>query len=80
LIEVPEGTDTIELRKRVNKLLSDARNAAKPDKCILCGEKQTSFCNSHSVPQFSLRNISDNGKVLHASALMGKMLLILKRE
>lgn len=71
LIEVPEGTDTIELRKRMNKLLSDARNAAKPDKCILCGEKQTSFCNSHSVPQFSLRNISDNGKVLHASALMG---------
>jgi len=55
----------------MNKLLSEARKAAKPDKCILCGEKQTSFCNSHSVPQLSLRNITDNGKVLHASALMG---------
>lgn len=71
LIEVPKEIDTIELRKKVNKLLSDARNAAKPNKCILCGENQTSFCNSHSVPQFSLRNISDNGKVLQASALMG---------
>jgi len=71
LIDIPEGTDIIELRKRVNKLFSEARNSAKPDRCILCGVKQTSFCNSHSVPQFSLRNISDNGKVLHASAVMG---------
>lgn len=71
LIDVPEEIDIIEVRKRVNKLLSNARNGAKPSKCILCGKEQTSFCNSHSVPQLSLRNIADNGKVLHASALMG---------
>lgn len=71
LINIPEETDIIEVRKRMKKLLSEARNAAKPSKCILCGEEQTSFCNSHSVPQLSLRNIADNGKVLHASALMG---------
>lgn len=71
LTDIPEGTDSIDVRKRMNKLLSDARNSAKPEKCILCGKKQTSFCNSHSVPQLSLRNIADNGKVLQASILMG---------
>lgn len=71
LIEVPKGTDIIEVKKKMNRLLSEARSAAKPNKCCLCGEPQTSFCNSHSVPQLALRNIADNGKVLHASALMG---------
>lgn len=49
------------IRKKISKLLSEARNAAKPDKCILCGKPQTSFCNSHSVPQLSLRNIASDG-------------------
>lgn len=71
LIDTPEGTDMIGVRKKVNNLLSKARNSAKPDKCILCGKPQTSFCNSHSVPQLSLKNIAENGKVLHASVLMG---------
>lgn len=71
MIDIPEGTDTVEIRKKISKLLANARSTAKPDSCILCGKKQTSFCNSHSVPQLSLRNIADNGKVLHASAIMG---------
>ena len=71
LMDIPEGTDIIDIRKRMNKILSEARDAAKPDKCILCGKPQTSFCNSHSVPQLSLKNIADNGMLLHASALMG---------
>ena len=71
LIDIPEGTNIIKIRKKINKLLSEVRNIAKPDKCILCGKKRTSFCNSHSVPQLSLKNIADNGKLLHASALFG---------
>lgn len=71
LIDLPDGTDVIELRKKINKMLSNARNTAKPDSCILCGRKQTSFCNSHSVPQLSLKNIADNGKLYLASALIG---------
>ena len=35
LIDIPEGTDVIDVRKKVNKLLSKARNSAKPEKCIL---------------------------------------------
>jgi len=71
LLDIPEGTDVIELRKKISKMISDARNSAKPDSCILCGRKWTSFCNSHSVPQLSLKNIADNGKLYLASALIG---------
>ena len=70
-LDIPEGTDVIEVRKQINQMLSEARKSAKPTKCILCGNTQTSFCNSHSVPQLALRPIADNGMVLHASAAMG---------
>ena len=71
LFDFPEGTDYIKVRKQMSKILSQTRRLAKPSTCILCGIDQTSFCNSHSVPQLSLNNIADNGKLLHASALMG---------
>lgn len=71
LNNIPEGTDIVEIRKKMNKEISRARHNAKPGKCILCGKPQTSFCNSHSIPKLSLKNIAENGKVLHASALMG---------
>ncbi|WP_313120017.1 hypothetical protein [Proteiniclasticum ruminis] len=71
LFDFPEGTDYIKIRKQMSKILSKTRSLAKPSTCILCGNDQTSFCNSHSVPQLSLNNIADNGKLLHASALMG---------
>ena len=70
-LDIPEGTDVIEVRKQINQMLSEARKSAKPTKCILCGNTQTSFCNSHSVPQLALRPIADNGMVLYASAAMG---------
>lgn len=71
LFNIPDGVDVIEVRKKVNKMLSEARKKAKSKKCILCGKEQSSFCNSHSVPQMCLRPIADKGKVLHASLAMG---------
>lgn len=71
LIDIPEETDIIEVRKRTSRMLAEARSTAKPDRCIMCGKEQTSFCNSHSVPQLSLINIADDGKVLQASAIIG---------
>lgn len=50
--------ETIGLRKDINKLLKKARETAKPDKCILCGKTQTSFCNSHSIPHMILKTIA----------------------
>lgn len=71
LIDIPEEIDIVKFRKKMSKLLSTARNTSKPHECILCRNPQTSFCNSHSVPQLVLKNIAENGKVLHASALIG---------
>ena len=71
MMEVPEGTDKVDVRKRINKMLSTARRNAKPTVCALCGKTVTSFCNSHSVPQMALKPIADNGILLHASATLG---------
>lgn len=70
-LEIPPGVDIIEIRKQMNKMLFEAKKIAKPTKCILCGRQQTSFCNSHSVPQLVLRPIAQKGMVLHASAALG---------
>ena len=40
---IPEGTDIIEVRKKVNKMLSEARKKANPPKCILCGKNKVVF-------------------------------------
>lgn len=37
LIDIPDGTNVVDIRKKMNRLLSEARNNAKPDICILCG-------------------------------------------
>lgn len=37
---------------------------SKLDYCICCGNKVTSFCNSHTLPRFILKSISDNGMVV----------------
>lgn len=71
IIEVPEGTNKIEVRKSINKAVSSAKRAAKPNACALCGKEVVNFCNSHSVPQMSLKPIAHKGKVLHASAVLG---------
>ncbi|MCD7778299.1 MAG: hypothetical protein LUH47_07335, partial [Clostridiales bacterium] len=63
--------DIVELKKIINKTLLKARKSAKLDNCVLCGKKQTSFCNSHSVPQLSLKNIAEDGKLYSASFLTG---------
>ena len=71
LYETPLGVNTVDIRKKINGMLSEARKEAKPTICIMCGKPQTSFCNSHSVPQMALRPIAENGIVMHASAALG---------
>lgn len=71
LIDVSKNVDIVAVRKRINTLFSEAKTRAKPSTCILCGKNQTSFCNSHSVPKMSLKEIAVNGKVAQASTLMG---------
>ncbi|HFI0435291.1 hypothetical protein QE611_04005 [Streptococcus suis] len=71
LIEIDSKEEQIEINKTISRLLTESRNLAKPKNCLICGTEQTSFCNSHSIPQFSLKNIAVEGKVCTPSAVMG---------
>lgn len=55
--------DKININKEISRINTAARDGAKRDFCPVCGKKQTSFCNSHSIPYFVLRNIAENGNV-----------------
>lgn len=71
--------DIIEGKKQLAEILKEARNTAKPDMCIMCSKPQTSFCNSHLIPQMILKTIADNGKLLHPNVLMGIEILDIEK-
>lgn len=48
-------------------------------KCLYCGKEVNSFCNSHSVPAFTLRNIAINGEVYYSNTLVDFPLLDTKK-
>ena len=54
----------IEYNKQITRFLSQAREQAKRETCFICGKRCSSFCKSHSVPKFALKNIAVNGKVI----------------
>ena len=53
-----------ELIKKYNKIIKDAREESKLEYCLCCKKKTSSFCNSHSLPKFVLKNLSEKGMVL----------------
>ena len=55
-------------RKAYSDIYKEARERAKPTKCLICGKELNSFCNSHSLPKFVLKQIADNGKILTGHA------------
>lgn len=68
---VPEGTDLIEVRKKISQLKHEIEMDSKVSRCLLCGKKVTSFANSHSVPQMVLRNITSNGQLYWMNSFIG---------
>ncbi len=56
--------------KRMSRMMKKARENAKLDKCYYCGAKNPQYCNSHSIPQFTLRNIAQNGMLLYTNKLV----------
>ena len=58
-------------KKATSPVRRQARNAAKPTRCRLCGKEVTHLCNSHSIPQFSLKEIAENGKLLTFNGFLG---------
>lgn len=57
-------------RKTINDYWRDSRKKSKLTKCLFCGTTCSSFCNSHTIPAFALRNISSDGEVLNANTLI----------
>ena len=75
-LSTPEERDEyesnkIDFNKKISRLNSAAARNAKEDHCLICQKLCTSFCNSHSVPQFALHRIAVSGKVV--SPLQGEM-------
>lgn len=53
----------VEINKAMNGMLRQARENARLDTCYICGKPCSSFCNSHSIPQFCLKRITKDGKL-----------------
>ena len=53
--------DQIHQNRRFSKILNRAKNDIFTGKCICCGNTVDSFCNSHNVPAFCLKNIAVKG-------------------
>lgn len=71
--------DNIETKKKLANILKRAKNTAKPDKCIMCDKPQTSYCNSHLIPQMVLKTIADSGKLLSPNTLIGIEILDIEK-
>ncbi len=60
----------IEYNKKVGNFLKKSRADSKRETCYVCGKECSSFCNSHSVPRFSLENIALNGYLYYSGNLV----------
>lgn len=57
------SNNKISINKRMSRVNAEARQKAKRETCYVCKKKCSSFCNSHSVPQFCLKRVASDGKV-----------------
>ena len=52
----------IEFQKFYSGIMKEKRNNNKKSRCFIC-KKEKSFCQSHTIPRFVLKNIAENGKL-----------------
>ena len=63
----------IEINKEISRIKKEANQYTKGTNCALCGKSCTSFCNSHTIPRFVIKNIAQNGKVYNPSMTMDNL-------
>lgn len=68
--EVPTD-DLVSFRKVFSSLDKEAKQGAKPERCLICGEEMPEFCISHTVPRYCLNEIAVEGRLLTSAAVMG---------
>lgn len=71
--------EPLEAKKTITRWIKESKQETKPTKCILCGKDQSSFCNSHSIPQFVLSNIGLDGKLTQFSAVVSDENILLDK-
>ncbi|MCI8362226.1 MAG: hypothetical protein HFJ41_03705 [Clostridia bacterium] len=55
--------ELIKLNQKISSISKECRKNAKLENCVCCNKKVSSFCNSHSIPKFILKNIEKQGLV-----------------
>lgn len=71
--------DPIEDKKKMSRIISESKQRAKKQTCFYCKKESSSFCNSHSVPAFCLKNIASKGELYNFNALIDFSLLDAKK-
>lgn len=61
--------------KEFSSLNKEAREGAKPERCLICEEEMPKFRISHTVPRYCLKEIAAEGKLLTSAAVMGGNLI-----
>lgn len=56
--------NALDIKKQANRIIKNAHKKSKLEYCLCCKKHVSSFCNSHSLPKFILKNISNGGFVL----------------
>lgn len=62
--------EDIDHYKEFNRTIHSINKNTKQDYCEICLKKCDSLCNSHSIPQFILKNITSDGRLYSASGLV----------
>ncbi|MEE0197139.1 MAG: hypothetical protein UEJ46_00050 [Eggerthellaceae bacterium] len=73
-LDIP-SEELIGYKRTMSEFNKTAKTEAKPDSCYICGKPMTSFCNSHTIPQYCLKEIDVDGKLLTTAALIGGNLI-----
>lgn len=53
----------ISVNKQMREIEKGIREKAKRESCCICNRHCTSFCHSHSIPRFVLKNIAEQSEV-----------------
>lgn len=65
----------VRYRKTMSFFERKANKEAIPDNCLICGKAIQGVCNSHTIPQYCLREIAKEGKLFTPAAIINTNLI-----
>ena len=68
--EYINSDDVIKLNKLLSKYSKTIKNYS-PSSCPICNQPIQSYCNSHSIPRFCLKQIAENGMIISPGIIFG---------